>query len=241
MVPMVGNGFGRAMGEVVRAMRELGADGLYWDEMDGVDYREPRLTTSEWDGRSCVLGEDGAVRAKLGLVNLLSEAAKLGYADEGIVLGNVPPTTRRFTQRADLRMVEAGEFQPWSPMAHLTTPLAYIGNRVDWAMVLAKIDEGLLVVGARIDYEHEIVARLFPFTPEYLQPGTLRGRERIITTQSGTHGWIRSGVPPQMFRYDSQGKQHPASWHFKERHGGVFIRIRLAPGEVGVIEHGDAP
>lgn len=236
MVPTVGNGFGRAMGAVVRAMRELGADGLYWDEMDGVDYRAPRATTNAWDGRSCVLGEDGAIRAKLGLVNLLSEAAKLGYADAGVVLGNVPPTTRRFTERSDLRMVEAGELQPWGPMAHLTTPLAYIGNRADWAMVLAKIDEGLLVAGARIDYDHDIVARLFPLTPEYLQPGTLRGRERIITTQSGTHGWRSCAGAVRAFRYDTSGHEQRADWRLKRRHGGAFLRIRLQPGEAAIVE-----
>jgi hypothetical protein len=37
MVPTPDDGFGRAMRDVVTAMRGLGADGLYWDEMDGVD------------------------------------------------------------------------------------------------------------------------------------------------------------------------------------------------------------
>jgi hypothetical protein len=50
MVPTAANGFGRALPAVVGAMRDLGADGLYWDEMDGVDYREPRLTHATWDG-----------------------------------------------------------------------------------------------------------------------------------------------------------------------------------------------
>ena len=158
MVPTIDNGFGRALPEVVRSMRDLGADGLYWDEMDGVDYRVPRVTTSAWDGHSCTLGDDGAVEAKLGLVNLLSDTAKLASAAAaGFVLGNVPPTTRAFTERADLRMVEAEDFEPYGPMAHLTTPLAYVGNRRDFAIVRAKIDEGLLVAGARFDVDHEIV------------------------------------------------------------------------------------
>ena len=50
--------------------------------------------------------DDGAVRRKVGLVNLLSEPAKLAYAETGFILGNVPPTTERFTNRTDLRMVE---------------------------------------------------------------------------------------------------------------------------------------
>ncbi|MEO6030152.1 MAG: hypothetical protein ABIR79_25065 [Candidatus Binatia bacterium] len=236
MVPTAGNSYGRALREVVAAMRELGADGLYWDEMDGVDYRAPRVTTHAWDGRTCALAADGTVEMKLGLVNLLSDAVKSEYADTGMLLGNVPPTTRRFTERADLRMVEAESSEPWGPMAHLTTPLAYIGNRRDAAMVLAKIDEGLLPAGARIDVAHEIVARLFPFTPEYLQPGTLRGRERIVTTESGTHGWRTCPGAVRAFRYDGAGHEHPADWHVKHRRAGAYVRVRLALGEAAILE-----
>jgi hypothetical protein len=236
MVPTVENGFGRAMGDVARKMRDLGGDGLYWDEMDGVDFRAPRVTTSAWDGRSCALGDDAAVVAKLGLVNLLSEAVKLRYADTGFVLGNVPPTTRRFMQRPDVRMVET-HLSDFGSMAHLTTPLAYIGQRADYAMVRAKIDEGLLTAGVRIDYEHDIIARMFPFTPEYIQPGTLRGRERIITTASGTHGWRRCTGEVRAFRYDAAGREHVADWRVKRtRGGGTFVRVRLQPGEAAIAE-----
>ncbi len=244
MVPTASNAYGRALHDVVAAMRELGADGLYWDEMDGVDYRAPRVTTGTWDGKSCALAADGAVEMKLGLVNLLSDAVKAEYAaDAGMVLGNVPPTTRRFTERADLRMVEAESSEPWGPMAHLTTPLAYIGNRRDSAMVRAKIDEGLLPVSARFDVEHDITARLFPFTPEYLQPGTLRGRERIVTTQSGTHGWRSCPGSVRALRYDAAGHEQRATddWHVKRRRGGAYVRVRLAAGEAAIIECDRAP
>lgn len=235
MVPTAENAFGRAMGDVARAMRSLGGDGLYWDEMDGVDFRAPRLTTGTWDGRSCALGDDGAVHAKLGLVNLISEPVKLAYAGTGFVLGNVPPTTRRFMQRPDVRMAET-HLSAFGPTAHLTTPLAYIGQRGDFAMVRERIDEGLLVAGARMDYEHDIVARMFPFTPEYIQPGTLRGRERIITTESGTHGWRRCAGDVRAFRYDAAGHEHVAEWRLKRRRGGAFLRVRLAPGEAAIVE-----
>jgi hypothetical protein len=236
MVPTLGDAFDHAMRRVVGAMRALGADGLYWDEMDGVDYRAPRITTGRWDGRSCVLGPDGAVQARVGLVNLLSEGAKLGYADAGTVLGNVPPTTRRFTERRDLRMVEAHHGEPWGAFAHLSSPIGYIGGRGDWRMVLDRLEEGLLVAGTRLDYGYDILARMFPFTPEYIQPGTLRGRERIITTRSGTHGWRRCPGAVRAFRYDRLGHEHPADWRLKRRRGGAFLRVRLARGEAAVIE-----
>jgi len=235
MVPTLDNSYGRAMAEVARVMRALGGDGVYWDEMDGVDFRAPRLTTSAWDGRTCALGDDGAVRAKIGLVNLLSEPAKLAWADAGFVLGNVPPTTRRFNRRPDVRIVETQQFA-WGPMAHLTTPLAYIGQRPDFAMVRAKIDEGLLAAGTRMDYDHDILARMFPFTPEHIQPGTLRGRERIITTESGTHGWRSCAGDVRAFRYDAGGREHVADWRVKRLRGGAYLRVRLAAGEAAIVE-----
>jgi hypothetical protein len=236
MVPTGDDAFGRALHDVVAAMRGLGADGVYWDEMDGVDFREPRLTSTRSDGHSCVLADDGTVRAKIGLVNLLSEPVKLEYAEQGMVLGNVPPTTRRFTDRPDLRMVEAHHAESWAPFAHLTTPIGYVGDRRDWPTVLQKIDEGLLVAGIGLDVPYDILARMFPFTPEYLQPGTLRGRERIVTTRAGVHGWRDCPGAVRAFRYDDAGHEHTASWRVKRNHGGAFVRVALAKGEAAVIE-----
>ncbi len=237
MVPTGDDAFGGALRAVVAAMGGLGADGLYWDEMDGVDFRLPRVTTSRSDGRTCALDATGRVATELGLVNLLSDAVKAEYADAaGLVLGNVPPTTRRFTARPDLRMVEAEDDEPWGPMAHLTTPLAYVGNRRDFAIVRAKIDEGLLPIGARLDVDHDLVARLFPFTPEHLQPGTLRGRERIVTTESGTHGWRDCAGRVDAYRYDAAGREHRAAFREKRKRGGAYVRVRLAGGEAAVLE-----
>lgn len=239
MVPTTDNKFGRAMREVAHAMRELGADGLYWDEMDGVDYSGPRFTTAPWDGRSCTLTGRGEVTAKIGLVNLLSEDAKLAYAGEGFVLGNMPPTTRRFQDRGDLRMVEAQHNDTWGSFVHLTTPLGYLSTHGDWSAKVRKIDEGILPVDARLDGDHDLDARLFPFTPEYIQPGTLRGRERIITTRAGTHGWATQRGVVRAFRYDTAGKEHDAPWRVKHGAGGTFIRVTLARGEVAVIERSE--
>src|SRR5262249_12864095 len=108
MVPTTDNAFGTAMAKVAHEMRALGADGLYWDEIDCVEYGARRLTEDAWDKRSCRLGPDGGVQKQVGLANLLSEPVKLDYASiGGFVLGNGPPTTRRFQDRPDPRMVEA--------------------------------------------------------------------------------------------------------------------------------------
>lgn len=238
MVPTTGNSFGKAMLDVAQAMRALGADGLYWDEMDGVDFREPRVTFREGEIHGCALDDVGfSANRPFGLANLLSEEAKLRYAATGTILGNVPPTTRAFQSRPDLRMVEAqNDRAPWGPMAHLTTPLAFVGEHGDFATARAKIDEGLLPVTAGFDVAHDMTARLFPFTPEYLQPGTLRGRERIVTTETGTHGWRHCAGDIRAFRYDAVGREHVADWRVKRREGGAYVRVLLEKGEAAIVE-----
>jgi hypothetical protein len=242
MVPTTENAFGKALAKVPDAMHALGADGLYWDEIDAVDFGRPRLTERAWDKRTCRLGADGSVEKPVGLVNLLSEPAKLGYARAGgFVLGNGPPTMRAFQDRTDPHMIEAQHNDTWGAFAHLGTPLGYISARTDWDIVLAKIDEGLLIAGIPLGYPHDIVARMYPFTPEYIQGGTLRGRERIVTTRSGLHGWTSGTEPVKILRYDANGKEHEATWKVEEKDGGVFVRVELGPREAAVIERTSPP
>jgi hypothetical protein len=242
MVPSADNGFGNAMAQVPAVMHALGADGLYWDEIDAVDFSRPRLTERTWDKRTCRLGPDGGVEQKLGLVNLLSESVKLDYARAGgFVLGNGPSTMRPFQDRPDPHMIEAQHNDTWGAFAHLDTPLGYISARTGWDIVLAKIDEGLLIAGIPLGYPHDIVARMFPFTPEYIQAGTLRGRERIVTTRSGLHGWASGTGPVKILRYDANGKEHEAAWKVEEKDGGVFVRVELGPREAAIIERTSPP
>jgi hypothetical protein len=228
VVPTAANGFGRALPGVAAAMRDLGADGLYWDEMDAVDYTAPRVTHATWDGRSCA-AED----APVGLANLLSDDVKVALVRATPVLGNSPPTTRRLQRR--LAMIEGQHNRVWGAFAHLSTPLAYIGGRRDFGAVVEQVDAGLLVAATKLDYAWD-APRLFPFTPEYIQPGTLRGRERIVTTRSGTHGWLDGARAVRAFRYDTDGREHRARWHVKRRGRAVLVRVRLAVHELAVLE-----
>lgn len=235
LVPTIGNSFGDALPAIAAAMRALGADGLYWDEMDAVEYGAPRVTTSVWDGHTCRLDAGGRVVTKLGLANLLSDPLKARLAGDGPLLGNSPPTTRRFQRRPDLRMVEGQHNDAWGAFVHLTTPIAYLGSWLDWPRLRAKIDEGVLIAGGSLDRPSAFIARLYPFTPEDIRPGTLRGRERIVTTRSGDVGWRDATGPLRLYRYDAAGAEHPADWPVDRRDGGAVVRIALQAGEAAIV------
>lgn len=234
VVPRAGGALGNRLVTLARTMDQLGGDGLYWDEIDGVDYTRPRLTTARWDGRSCVGG------ARVGLANLLSDDVKVALVRDRFVLGNGPPTTRRL-QAGALRIVEMQHGRDWDAFAHLTSPLGYLGGARDWSAVTALLARGLLPAGTRLDYAWQLGGRLFPFTPESIRPGTLRGRERIVTLRSGTHGWPSDTGAVRAFRFDAAGREHRADWRVRYRDGGAWVRVELAPHEVAVIERRASP
>ena len=237
MVPTTSNAFGRRMDEIARAMHSLGADGLYWDEIDETDFRAPRVTTGAWDNRTCMLSADGGVQQKVGLVNLLSAEAKRGYASHGLVLGNGPATTSGWRQSAEIRMIESFHDPSWVTFAHLCTPLGYVGfTDRSWDTVLRTVEAGLLVAGGRLDYDYDVLARMFPFTPRYLDAGTLWGEERVVTTRSGALRWRTSCPAVRAFRYDGDGKEHAATWTTTHDEDVVRVDIDLAPREMAVIE-----
>ncbi|MCW5890551.1 MAG: hypothetical protein KIT14_08365 [bacterium] len=240
IVPRAGGGVGARLRATARAMDALGGDGLYWDEIDGIDYGRPRLTTSRWDGRSCLADAAGRVTARVGLANLLSDDLKVALARGRFVLGNGPPTTRRL-QPGALRLVEMQHGRDWDALAHLTSPLGYLGGARDFTAVTALLARGLLPAGTRLDYDWQLAGRLFPFTPEAIRPGTLRGRERLVTVRSGTHGWPSRTGAVRAFRFDAAGREHRAAWRVRYRDGAAWVRVRLAPHEVAVIERRASP
>jgi hypothetical protein len=237
VVSLAGTEYEAELSAVVRQMRELGADGVYWDEISAVEYSSPAVSFAHEDRRSCVLGEDGRVERRVGLLNLLSAKSKLEHARlAGRVFGNGPPTLMAMQKRGDLRMIEFQHDPEWAGFAHLTTPLAYLGGRRDWAAVVESIDHGLLPATPYRDYSHEILRRLFPLTPEFLEEGTIRGRERLVTTRSGVHGWPSGGGRIRAWRYDEKGREHEAPWA-SETHGDArYITVTLGSGEVAVVE-----
>lgn len=240
MVATLKNSFGRAMLEVVDAyMDDIGADGLYWDEMENVGYGSPLLTYAIPDGRSCLLDPDTyTIRQDVGITTLLGEEHRLAVIDRtrargGTLMGNGPTTTRRLLQRHVQRMVEIQHNDYWCYEGNLDSPLGYASGRRDFGNVTRALEMATLLVGTRLDYEYETCRYTFPFTPVELHHGYLLGEERIITMHSGRYGWPGETVPCRLLLFDAEGKLRETR---EVTAGPERVPVELGEGEVAILE-----
>jgi hypothetical protein len=240
IVATADNSFGRAMlGLVDLYLNEIGADGLYWDEMEAATYGAPSITWSVRDGHSCILDpKTYTVRAEVGLTALLGEAFRLAVIEKvrhkgGAILGNGPPTTRALLAARVQRMVEIQHNDTYHYDGDLATPLGYGGGRADFANVTRALGQARLLVATSLDQKSEISRYLFPFTPLELHPGYLLGRERIVTMHSGRYGWPGETVRCQVRVFDREGTLRGER---EATAGPDGLPIELGEGEVAVLE-----
>lgn len=241
MVATLENSFGRQMLSAVDRYRgEIGADGLYWDEMENVAYGAPLVTYNLADGHSCLIDpKTYALQREIGITTLLGESHRLAVIERarrngGAVMGNGPPATRAMLATHVPRMVEIQHNDYWCYEGNLGAPLGYMSSRMDFGNVVRALSLACLPVGTRYDYPHEISRYLFPFTPIELHPGYLLGKERIVTLHSGSYGWPSVRCRAIVRRFDRDGKLAAS----EERTIGPDAQtpVKLAAGEVAVIE-----
>ncbi len=240
MVATLDNSFGRAMLEAIDRYRgEIGADGLYWDEMEGVAYGAPLITYNMSDGHSGLVDpKTYALQREIGITTLLGEQHRLAAIDRarrdgGMVMGNGPACTRAMLATGVPRMVEIQHNDYWCYEGNLGTPLGYLSSRTDFANVVRALQMACLPVGTRYTYTHEISRYLFPFTPIELHAGYLLGRERIITLHSGSYGWPGESCRVAVHYFDRDGKlirtDQPASRTLR-------TEVKVGAGEAVVIQ-----
>jgi len=236
------NSFGKAMLELVDAyMDEIGADGLYWDEMENVAFGYPLLTYARPDGRSCLLDpKTYTVKQQVGVTTLLGAEHRAAVVEKvrskgGFVMGNGPTAVRKLLDLHVQRMVEIQHNDVWCYEGNLDSPLGYGSSPLEFSNVTRALAMATLLVGTRLDYPHEFSRYTFPFTPIELHHGYLLGKERIITMHSGSYAWPKETVRATVRTFDKDGKiratEGPLTVSAKER-----VKIDLGEGEVAVIE-----
>lgn len=205
---------------------EIGADGLYWDEMrmgfDGwPDYAHRDGHTFEIDRAT------GEIVTECGAPELAWLDFKLALLDAfesrgALVVGNTAPGT--LTEYAHPVPRFAENMIPHHGLhtirkTALYTPIAYAGYsvyhdpQVSEADFLADIerkvrDANLYLFSAPMFYHHFTTENLatyeYPITPIELDAGVIIGRERIITVRSGSFGWPGEEWSGEIVRFDAE-------------------------------------
>lgn len=234
---------------------EIGADGLYWDEMrqgfDGwPDYAHPDGHTFEIDR------ETGEIVAQCGAPELAWLDFKLALLDAfksrgALVVGNTPPGTLTEYSRRVFRFCE--NMIPHHGLdtvlkTALYTPIAYAGYsvyhdpEVSEADFLADIrrklrEANLYLFSATMFYHlftHENLATYeYPITPIELDAGVVIGRERIITIRPGSFGWPGEAWSGEVIIFDAD--QRPSTRKPATPDARGLIDIDLPPDGAAVI------
>jgi len=246
--PTTTNAFGRAVAKNVDLiLDEIGADGVYWDELEYSAYQyhygEP------WDGCSADIDPRTHRITRLkSSVALLTQDWRVALAKRilarGPLIANGQPHTRTMARLKFPRFVETGSpshcanAQMHSPIA-LGDHLTERSEADAYRMMLTALDYGCLYHWYNdmtvIPEYPTLTEHMYPITPLELHEGWIVGKERIITKRSGLFGWGDQSRH-EVHAYDENGRELQ---DFKaprvRREGANFTELRLAEGCSAVI------
>lgn len=251
VIPTLENSLGREILSRLPGLYldELGADGLYWDEMSrefvDVDYGQP-------DGHSYRIDPlTGKIVAAAGAPELASLPFKLAllkaFWDRGAtVVANTTPTTMTEQEQQFTRFNENSvpRYPGLIQKCWNYTPVAYAGwstykePGVDQAAFLAdikdKLDHACLYLFSTVGFyplfTHENLATYeYPLTPLELDHGVIVGRERILASRSGTFGWPGEAWRGELLRFDAD--QRVRSREPVAGDGAGLVKVDVPAGE----------
>ncbi|MGC9316804.1 MAG: LamG domain-containing protein [Armatimonadota bacterium] len=243
--PTPGNSFHDAMMRAADMLiDDIGCDGAF---MDGfmLGYGSP-WTYDRWDGHTVRIDpETKTVTRQVGSVLLLSQPSMVQFtrriADRGgVIVANSPVVTRtvgRLPLIVDQECI-AG------PDVHLAQTSASLGNpsrisseadvyrdvldKLRWANLYFYYGEGELT-------HPSLPQQMYPITIQELRPGTVKGRERIVTMRSGVYAWRGDRHLHLGYRYNALGMPVPAEFMTRVDADGVRTLVELDREESAVV------
>ena len=254
--PTLTNSYYKKLKEWVEFSLNSGADGVYFDTFSYASCPHyGRYTYDRWDNHTvdidpetktiirkkadlCLLSED----ARLSLVNLI-------LSKGGIVYANNVAATEKFQKVKIYRFIEAGDPMRYSQV-HLSTPIIlgwYKGYKPTrrWETeadlfddIKMKLSKGCLYAyyaTPRLHYPMGIMHHMYPITPMELHAGWIKGKERIITLNSGNYGWgDKSEV--KCFFYDKTGKECKGKINIIRTKKENIFQVEVPEGGAVVLE-----
>jgi len=256
VVPTLANTMGKESLAKIPGMilDEIGADGLYWDEIannfqGNADYAHPDPYTYLTDPKT------GAIVRPCGAPDLAAQPFKLAFAQAFLsrgatIVGNGPPTnmTEQTIPFARFTETDIPHHPGLATKTWLSTPISYAG----WATYhlpnvaetdfLADIKEklwnaNLYLYSAPMFYHlftHENLATYeYPITVTGLDEGVIVGQERVIPPRPGRFGWPGRKWTGELLRFDAEQKVVSRRHVTPDRDG--CVAVDLQPDEAAVL------
>jgi len=247
--PTPGNSFHDAlMRSVDVLMDDMGMDGGF---MDGffAGYGGRWTYDGRWDGHSAeISSRTKTITRKIGSVLLLSQPSMIEYCRKihkkgGAVVANNTVVTRSISnEKYIIHDSESGA----GPQLHLAPTLTALANPKQcstrkgiYLNTLENLKWGELYVyyGGHFKYTYRsLAAREFPMTFEEVRAGLVKGPERIVTMNSGVHGWPGDRRLHLVYKFDARGAPSTRDFLTTVDRAGVRTELTLGKNESAVIE-----
>ncbi|MEI6500147.1 MAG: hypothetical protein WCP21_03865, partial [Armatimonadota bacterium] len=247
-VPTDSNSYGKALwGYVNTLIDDIGAKGIYWDEMS---YSVERLAPGlPWDGHTVIINPTThEVEEKLTSVPLAMQSLQVKIVDyirgKGLFfMANSQAHTRTMMRKNIVRFVETGTYSGVYN-THLGCPLG-LGNHSDEPTmadsaehVRELLKRGALYYGhyyARDPAPWNFTAVMFPLTPQQLGPGYVLGKERLHTAISGRFGFP-DGAVADVYVVNANGERVTSGMVTEVNEGGKrFYDLRMPSDHFAIL------
>lgn len=250
--PTPENSFGRAMLKAMEYMMdEMGATAMWADGyMSG--YVQGLYSYDRWDGHSVTIDPQTKLvtqkkcLAPYAALPVLRDTIRLIADRGGVLITNGVPGPRSLWREQYITSNETGggDARPIGGL-HLGRTVTPLGNhtalhteRDIYRDILNKLDFGALYwwygEGGLLTHK-TLVEHMYPITFESIHSGTVRGRERIVTKESGVYGWPEDRSLHAVYLYDARGALTPHVFLTTVDAAGVRTQVTLVPEQSAAV------
>jgi hypothetical protein len=245
--PTPGNSFHNALMKSVDVlMDDLGCDGAFMDGfMSGYI---SQWTYDRWDDHSAEIDPaTKTIKRKMGSVILLSQPSMIEFTRKirdkgGVVVANNTVYTRSICNEKHIifdNECASGPEMHFAPTATVLGAPPFKTEKDVYLDMLDKLSWGELFLyysdRFKLTYP-SLAAREFPITFEEIRSGLVRGKERIITMNSGVYGWPGDRFLHAVHKFDSRGAPVPNDFNTTVDNTGVRTELKFRKNESAVIE-----
>ncbi len=260
--PTLANSFGKELLKSVDVMmNDIGA-GMVW--ADGLlsgygaeqgNYPTGFVTTLEpWDGYSVILDANTkTVAGKYGRIASIGKDALIEYVNRvnskggRVWINHMFTVPRSFARLNAYWAAETNDGDHRCASLHLSPAPHGLAKptQIKTAQMIYDDIRGKLSYGALYTYYwmHDakqltyplITTDMYPITIEELHAGCIKGKERIITLNSGVYGWPQDSHLHQVRLYDERGRNTVNSFFSTLDKTGLRTRLDLAEGQSAVV------